>query len=67
MTFAHKSIFNDISSTNYIILDIKSTYIKNGFYVTLGNKGAVAISFCLLGQSILFINCHLAAMISLKK
>jgi len=45
---------NDISC-------IGSDYIKNGFYGTISNKGAVYIWFKYKKISFLFINCHLAA------
>jgi len=54
IAFAHKSILNHITN-------IKGSYIKNGFYGTLGNKGSVAVSFDLCGRSVLLLNSHLAA------
>ena len=43
------------------IKDIKIESIKCGLYGSLGNKGAIIISFHIENMKICFINCHLPA------
>ena len=47
------------------ISDVKSAVVATGIALggktQMGNKGAVGISFALLGYSYLFLSCHFAA------
>jgi len=52
--FAHKSIASYIQGIEY-------SEVRTGMRGTLGNKGAIGITFKLYGASFLFINCHLSS------
>ena len=43
------------------VSDLKTDKVQAGFGSYLGNKGAVAVRLRLSGQSVCFLNCHLAS------
>ena len=53
--FIRSSLIKDISK-------VKTNTVKTGAKNLLGNKGAVGISFNIFNLSLMFINCHLAAL-----
>ena len=44
-----------------IISEVRSSYVKRGFFNVLGNKGAVSVAMKLGETRVRFINCHLTA------
>ena len=64
--FVHKSILGFVKGikkkrkrTNNL-LGVEANEVRTGLGGTMGNKGAIGITFRLYGASFLFINCHLA-------
>ena len=53
--FIRSSLIKNISK-------VKTNSVKTGAKNLLGNKGAVGISFNIFNLSLMFINCHLAAL-----
>jgi len=52
--FVHKSILGFVKG-------VEANEVRTGLGGTMGNKGAIGITFRLYGASFLFINCHLAS------
>ena len=54
LVFGHMSIM-------HLITRVETQTVATGVGNFIGNKGAVAVSFCVGGTSLLFVGCHLAA------